>query len=114
MRGQAESCAQTIRLHVHVAWYACATCRWLTVFSFVTFVQVEVCCFDKTGTLTSDDMLLEGIAGLDGKGIELMRDVRGSSPPEVHANTTSLPCAVCVMLHREYSFCTLDVGFCNA
>jgi magnesium-transporting ATPase (P-type) len=30
--------------------------------------QVEVCCFDKTGTLTSDDMLLEGVAGLPGCG----------------------------------------------
>lgn len=60
-------------------------------------MQVEVCCFDKTGTLTSDDMLLEGIAGLDSKGIELMRDVRGSSPPEVRPNTTSLRCAVCLL-----------------
>ncbi|KAF2366163.1 P-type ATPase [Trinorchestia longiramus] len=28
--------------------------------------KVEVCCFDKTGTLTSDDLVVEGIAGLDG------------------------------------------------
>ncbi|KAG9509998.1 Manganese-transporting ATPase 13A1, partial [Fragariocoptes setiger] len=26
--------------------------------------KVEYCCFDKTGTLTSDDLLIEGIAGL--------------------------------------------------
>ncbi len=27
-------------------------------------MQVDVCCFDKTGTLTSNDMLLQGIAGV--------------------------------------------------
>ena len=26
--------------------------------------KVEICCFDKTGTLTSDDLIVEGIAGL--------------------------------------------------
>ena len=28
--------------------------------------KIDVCCFDKTGTLTSDNLLVEGIAGLDG------------------------------------------------
>jgi len=28
--------------------------------------KVEICCFDKTGTLTSDDLVVEGVAGLDG------------------------------------------------
>lgn len=28
--------------------------------------KVEICCFDKTGTLTSDNLVVEGIAGLDG------------------------------------------------
>jgi magnesium-transporting ATPase (P-type) len=92
------------RLHVHVAWCACATCRWLTLFSGVTCVQVEVCCFDKTGTLTSDDMLLEGIAGLDGKGVELMRDVRGSSPPEARPNTNPSPCLVCTSFSLDMTF----------
>jgi len=27
--------------------------------------KVEICCFDKTGTLTSDDLVVEGVAGLD-------------------------------------------------
>ncbi|XP_067001393.2 endoplasmic reticulum transmembrane helix translocase [Anabrus simplex] len=27
--------------------------------------KVEICCFDKTGTLTSDNLVVEGIAGLD-------------------------------------------------
>jgi cation-transporting ATPase 13A1 len=29
--------------------------------------KVEICCFDKTGTLTSDNLVVEGITGLDGK-----------------------------------------------
>lgn len=26
--------------------------------------KVDVCCFDKTGTLTSDDLIVQGVAGL--------------------------------------------------
>ncbi|XP_011498856.1 PREDICTED: manganese-transporting ATPase 13A1 [Ceratosolen solmsi marchali] len=29
--------------------------------------KVEICCFDKTGTLTSDNLIVEGIAGVNGK-----------------------------------------------
>ncbi|XP_076753737.1 endoplasmic reticulum transmembrane helix translocase [Xylocopa sonorina] len=29
--------------------------------------KVEICCFDKTGTLTSDNLIVEGIAGIEGK-----------------------------------------------
>ncbi|XP_068228733.1 endoplasmic reticulum transmembrane helix translocase [Palaemon carinicauda] len=28
--------------------------------------KIDICCFDKTGTLTSDDLVVEGVAGLDG------------------------------------------------
>lgn len=28
--------------------------------------KVEICCFDKTGTLTSDNLVVEGVAGIDG------------------------------------------------
>jgi cation-transporting ATPase 13A1 len=26
--------------------------------------KVDICCFDKTGTLTSDDLVVEGVAGI--------------------------------------------------
>ncbi len=26
--------------------------------------KVDICCFDKTGTLTSDNLVIQGIAGL--------------------------------------------------
>lgn len=39
-------------------------------------IQVDICCFDKTGTLTSDNMVLEGLTGLPGKGQELLADVK--------------------------------------
>ncbi|EZA50425.1 manganese-transporting ATPase 13A1 [Ooceraea biroi] len=29
--------------------------------------KVDICCFDKTGTLTNDNLVVEGIAGIDGK-----------------------------------------------
>ena len=28
--------------------------------------KVDICCFDKTGTLTSDDLVVEGVAGIEG------------------------------------------------
>lgn len=34
--------------------------------------KVQICCFDKTGTLTSDDLLVEGIAGLDPNSDNIM------------------------------------------
>ncbi|PIK60844.1 hypothetical protein BSL78_02244 [Apostichopus japonicus] len=30
--------------------------------------KVDICCFDKTGTLTSDNLVVEGVAGLPGTG----------------------------------------------
>ncbi|KAG0129654.1 hypothetical protein HOY82DRAFT_579618 [Tuber indicum] len=39
--------------------------------------RVDVCCFDKTGTLTGEDLVVEGIAGLNGgkAGIEKLKKV---------------------------------------
>ncbi len=37
---------------------------------------MDICCFDKTGTLTSDNMVLEGLTGLTGKGEELVTDMK--------------------------------------
>ena len=30
---------------------------------------MDVCCFDKTGTLTSDNLVIEGIAGIGRSGL---------------------------------------------
>lgn len=31
--------------------------------------KLDICCFDKTGTLTSDKLVVEGVAGLEGKNL---------------------------------------------
>lgn len=30
----------------------------------INYTHFQICCFDKTGTLTTDDLVVEGIAGL--------------------------------------------------
>jgi len=56
-----------LQLVVYACWYGAKT-------SLLT--QVDICCFDKTGTLTSDNMVLEGLTGLTGKGEELVTDMK--------------------------------------
>ncbi|XP_046376325.1 endoplasmic reticulum transmembrane helix translocase-like [Haliotis rufescens] len=36
--------------------------------------KVDICCFDKTGTLTSDNLVVEGVAGLNGSEIISAQD----------------------------------------
>ena len=43
--------------------------------------KVQICCFDKTGTLTSDDLVVEGVAGVKGK--EAIAPVSEASPETI-------------------------------
>ncbi len=54
--------------------------------------QVAICCFDKTGTLTSDNLILEGLTGLTGRGQDLVKDVKqaGAEVLRVMASCQSL------------------------
>ncbi|KAJ9121558.1 hypothetical protein QFC22_002177 [Naganishia vaughanmartiniae] len=37
--------------------------------------KVDVCCFDKTGTITGEDLVVEGVAGLDGSNSRTLTPV---------------------------------------
>ncbi|KAJ7049439.1 hypothetical protein C8F01DRAFT_1069054 [Mycena amicta] len=41
--------------------------------------RVDVCCFDKTGTITAEDLVLEGVAGVDPVDNRKLVDVKESS-----------------------------------
>ncbi|KAF7313779.1 Cation-transporting ATPase [Mycena chlorophos] len=41
--------------------------------------RVDVCCFDKTGTITAEDLVLEGVAGVDGRQNLTLVDVKKAS-----------------------------------
>ncbi|EGO29932.1 cation-transporting ATPase [Serpula lacrymans var. lacrymans S7.9] len=41
--------------------------------------RVDVCCFDKTGTITAENLVLEGIAGIDASDKRKLVDVKDSS-----------------------------------
>lgn len=44
--------------------------------------RVDVCCFDKTGTLTGEDLIVEGMAGLDKGDHRALRNVKDQIPQE--------------------------------
>lgn len=37
--------------------------------------RIDVCCFDKTGTLTSEDLVVEGVGGLDSSNIHALNKI---------------------------------------
>lgn len=43
--------------------------------------KIEICCFDKTGTLTSDNLVVEGVAGILGKDKDLKKINQSSDFP---------------------------------
>lgn len=53
--------------------------------------KVEYCCFDKTGTLTSDDLIVEGVAGLPKPTENQMKEENEpleEKTPVIHSNNT--------------------------
>ena len=61
--------------------------------------KVDICCFDKTGTLTSDDLVVEGVAGIQGyvyaEGSEYTNQRKLLKPtPDSYWNGTSLVCKI--------------------
>ncbi|XP_065199388.1 endoplasmic reticulum transmembrane helix translocase-like [Sycon ciliatum] len=42
--------------------------------------KVDYCCFDKTGTLTSDELVVDGIAGMDSENISKLSPVASCEP----------------------------------
>nr|SVE82344.1 EOG090X00J5 [Daphnia magna] len=60
--------------------------------------RIEMCCFDKTGTLTNDNLVVEGIAGLD------------NSDPAVVQSINEVPLETLQTLATCHSLIHLDEG----
>ncbi|KNC34139.1 hypothetical protein FF38_08310 [Lucilia cuprina] len=52
--------------------------------------KVQICCFDKTGTLTSDNLMVEGVAGLTADGAIIPMEKAEDSTIQVLATCHSL------------------------
>lgn len=52
--------------------------------------KVQICCFDKTGTLTSDNLMVEGVAGLTEDGAIVPMEQAADSTIQVLATCHSL------------------------
>ncbi|XP_065358266.1 endoplasmic reticulum transmembrane helix translocase [Calliphora vicina] len=52
--------------------------------------KVQICCFDKTGTLTSDNLMVEGVAGLTNDGAIIPMEKAEDSTVQVLATCHSL------------------------
>lgn len=52
--------------------------------------KVEICCFDKTGTLTTDNLVVEGVAGIDGQTATVTIDQAPVESVQVLATCHSL------------------------
>lgn len=52
--------------------------------------RVDVCCFDKTGTLTSDNLVVEGITGINGSDCIIEADESSTESIQVLATCHSL------------------------
>ncbi|KAH0835424.1 hypothetical protein J3R83DRAFT_9052 [Lanmaoa asiatica] len=50
--------------------------------------RVDVCCFDKTGTITAENLVLEGVAGIDNFDKLRLIDVKDSGKQTMLCLTT--------------------------
>ena len=68
---------------------------------------MDVCCFDKTGTLTSDNLIIQGLAGIPRSSMEEESSV-DIITGESEKSKTFKP-KVRVFIHASYSLHTLFI-----
>jgi cation-transporting ATPase 13A1 len=61
--------------------------------------RIDIACFDKTGTLTAENLIVEGVAGLD-----------GVHPSEKLHDKTTIPKDTCRVLATAHALARLDDG----